>query len=138
MQRSLNLNQSNSSKRWFIVTFELKIILISPQIKLYFKLQYLYYTIFAWKCHNLRSWIISNHINTVTWLQSCVHGCTWMNMNTYSIWYRRTDYWNVKSLIQKRDTCHSESILSNQMSKLNDLCFNQRFSICTITSSKRV
>ena len=61
-----------------------------------------------------------------------------MNMNAYSIWYRRTDYWNVKSLIQKRDTCHSESILSNQMSKLNDLCFNQRFSICTITLSKRV
>ena len=59
-------------------------------------------------------------------------------MNAYSIWYRRTDYWNVKSLIQKRDTCHSESILSNQMSKLNDLCFNQRFSICTIILSKRV
>ena len=47
-----------------------------------------------------------------------VHGCKQYLIQTDRLF---------KCWIQKRDTCQSESILSNQMSKLNDLCFNQRF-----------
>ena len=58
-------------------------------------------------CHNLRScaWfyqIIFIMSNYCTLVYKDVQGCTSVYIGVYSIWYRRTDYWNVKSLIQTR------------------------------------
>ena len=46
--------------------------------------------------------ILSNHIYNVKVLLPCVHECTRVYMGVNSIWYRRTDYWNVGSKNETR------------------------------------
>ena len=71
---------------------------------------------------------------TCIWYRG-VHWCTWVD-TVFDRDVQTIEMWRVGS--KKRDTCQSESILSNQMSKLNDLCFNQRFSIGTSNLSQLV
>ena len=83
--------------------------------------------------------ILSNHIYYVKVLFSCVQGCTRVYMGVHGCkQYLIQTGRLLKCWIQKRDTCQSQSILSNQMSKLNDLCFNQRFSEVCSTWAKPV